>query len=148
VTWSERTAMMIGAREQVLGVPGSGGVLVFDGLCGFCTRAVYAVQRRDRRGRVRALPLQGPRVLELTGLTREEALREAWWIGADGARLRGAEAMTAAMAAATGIPLLKLFHVPGVRPLAVRGYQWVAAHRHMLRGVPPHCLRPSSRCDS
>jgi predicted DCC family thiol-disulfide oxidoreductase YuxK len=122
-------------------------VLVFDGLCGFCTRAVYALQRRDRRVRVRALPLQGPRVLELTGLTREEALREAWWIGADGARLRGAEAMTAAMAAATGIPLLQLFRIPGVRPLAVGSYRWVAAHRRMLRGVQPHCMRPSSRCD-
>jgi predicted DCC family thiol-disulfide oxidoreductase YuxK len=148
VTWSERPAMVIGPREQVLGVPGSGGVLVFDGLCGFCTRAVYAVQRWDRRGRVRALPLQGPRVLELTGLTREEALREAWWIGADGARLRGAEAMTAALAAAAGIPLLQLFRVPGVRPLAVRVYRWVAAHRRMLRGVRPHCMRPTNRCDA
>jgi hypothetical protein len=39
VTWSERPAMVIGPREQVLGAPASGGVLVFDGLCGFCTRA-------------------------------------------------------------------------------------------------------------
>jgi predicted DCC family thiol-disulfide oxidoreductase YuxK len=138
--------MAIGSREQVLGVPDGGGVLVFDGHCGFCTRAVYAVQRRDRRGRVRALPLQGPRVLELTGLTREQAMREAWWVGADGARLRGAEAMSAALAVAVGIPLLWLFRVPGVRPLAVRGYRWVAAHRRMLRGVRPHCMRPSTRC--
>jgi hypothetical protein len=52
------------------------------------------------------------------------------------------------MAAAAGIPLLKLFRVPGVRPLAVRGYRWVAAHRSMLRGVTPHCMRPSIRCDA
>ena len=139
--------MAIGAGEQVLGVPAGGGVLVFDGNCGFCTRAVYALQRWDRRGRVRALPLQGSRVLELTGVTREQALREVWWIGADDARMGGAEAVTAALATALGIPLLRLFRVPGVRPLAARVYRWVAEHRYMLRGVRPHCSRPSTRCD-
>jgi predicted DCC family thiol-disulfide oxidoreductase YuxK len=139
--------MVIGPEEQVLGVPAGGGVVVFDGHCGFCTRAVYAVQRWDRRGRIRALPLQGPRVLELTGLTREQALREAWWFGADDARMRGAEAMTAALATAVGIPLLRLFRIPGVRPLAARAYRWVAEHRFLLRGVQPHCSRSSTRCD-
>jgi predicted DCC family thiol-disulfide oxidoreductase YuxK len=138
--------MAVGPEERVLAVPPGGGVLVFDGRCGFCTRAVYAVRRRDRRGRVRTLPLQGYGVLKLTGLTREQALREAWWIGADGVRLHGAEAMAAAVASATGVPLLRLVRLPGVGALAARAYRTVAAHRRDLRGVQPYCARPSARC--
>lgn len=134
--------------ETELRVPPRGGVLVFDGYCGFCTRAVHAVVRLDRRGRIRALPLQGPRVLALTGLTRELALHEAWWIGADGTRLGGAGAMAAAASAATGVPLVRLYLVPGLRSVADRGYRWVAEHRRLLRGVTPHCVvHPEALCD-
>lgn len=140
----------VDAAESVLGRPVVGGVLVFDGYCGFCTRAVRAVRavlRWDRRRRVRALPLQGPRVLELAGLTREAALREAWWLGADGRRTGGATAMVAAVAAATGLPLDGVLRLPGARPVAERTYRWVAEHRRLLPGATPHCVaEPAAGC--
>lgn len=139
------TVSTIGADERVLRVPERGGVLVFDGYCGFCTRAVHAVLRLDRRGRVRALPLQGPDVLRLTGLTREDALHQVWWIGADGRRVGGA----GAMAAVLGGPLPALYRLPGLRQVADRAYRWVAEHRRLLRGVTPHCVaRPEAGCDA
>jgi predicted DCC family thiol-disulfide oxidoreductase YuxK len=136
-------------HETVLDVPPRGGVLVFDGYCGFCTRAVRALLRADRRRRVRALPAQGKRVLDLTGLTREQAMHEAWWIGADGARRAGAAAMLAAVRAATGLPLPALYRVPGFGRLADRVYRWVADHRRLLPGTTPHCLAdPAAACTS
>ncbi|MGH3978839.1 MAG: thiol-disulfide oxidoreductase DCC family protein [Pseudonocardiaceae bacterium] len=129
-------------------MPRDGGVLVFDGYCGFCTRAVHAVLRLDRRGRVRALPLQGPRVLALTGITREQALHEAWWVAVGGTRLGGAEALTAAVSAAVGIPLGWLHRTPGLRVLLDWVYRWVAEHRRLLRGVAPYCVaHPCVGCE-
>ncbi len=144
-----REVSAVAAGERVLHVPAHGGVLVFDGHCGFCTRAVHAVLRLDRRGRVRALPLQGPQVLALTGLTREAALHEAWWIGADGVRLGGAGAMSAAVSAVTGVPVVRAYRLPGLRAVADRGYRWVAEHRRVLPGVTPYCTaRPEACCDA
>ncbi len=123
-------------------------MLVFDGYCGFCTRAVLAVLRLDRHDRVRALPLQGPRVLELTGLTREQALHQAWWIARDG-RIGGAGAMAAACSAVTRVPLLRAYRLPGARQVADRAYRWVAGHRRLLRGITPWCeAHPEAGCDA
>jgi predicted DCC family thiol-disulfide oxidoreductase YuxK len=119
---------------------------VFDGCCGFCTRAIQMVLRWDRRSRVRALPMQGPRVLQLTGLTREQALHEAWWIGADGARHGGAGAMAAAASAVTRLPFLRVYRLPGLRQVLDRAYRWVADHRRVLRGVTPHCTAHPEAC--
>jgi predicted DCC family thiol-disulfide oxidoreductase YuxK len=144
-----RAVDTVAPDEDVLRTPAGGGVLVFDGYCGFCTRSVYSVLRLDRRGRVRALPLQGRRVLALTGLTREQALRQAWWVGHDGARLGGAGAMAAAVGAATGLPTVRLYRLPRLRALADWVYRWVAGHRRLLRGVTPHCIAsPEADCDA
>lgn len=142
------TVSAIAAGEDTLVLPAGGGVLVFDGYCGFCTRAVLAVLTLDRRDRVRALPLQGPRVLELTGLTREQALHQAWWI-TGGERVGGAGAMAAACSTVTRVPLLRVYRLPGVRQVADRGYRWVAEHRRLLRGVTPWCeAHPEAGCDA
>jgi predicted DCC family thiol-disulfide oxidoreductase YuxK len=136
----------IADAEQSLARPPGGGVLVFDGWCGFCTRAVAALLRRDRHERVRALPLQGTGVLELAGLTREAAMREAWWLAADGTRRSGAAAMLAAFSAATGIPVAGLLVLPGATWVADRCYRWVAEHRRLLPGATPHCALDGSVC--
>lgn len=133
------TVSRVEPDEQWLRPPPRGGVLVFDGYCGFCTRTAQFVLRLDELKRVRALPLQGRDVLRVTGLTREEALREATWIGADGVRWTGAGAMAAALSAATGLPALLVYRIPPVRAAADRVYRWVAEHRRLLRGVTPYC---------
>jgi predicted DCC family thiol-disulfide oxidoreductase YuxK len=144
-----RTVSSVPAAELVLAVPPSGGVLVFDGWCGFCTRSVLLLLRWDRRGRVRALPLQGARVLDRTRLTRAQALHEVWWIGADGTRRGGAAAVAGALAAVTGVPVVALYRLPVLRWALDRGYRWVADHRRLFRGVPPWCqAHPEAGCDA
>ncbi|MEZ6197298.1 MAG: DCC1-like thiol-disulfide oxidoreductase family protein [Planctomycetota bacterium] len=52
-----------------------GPVLLFDGVCGLCNRAVQFLLDRDREGRLRFTPLQseiGQAVLERHGLPRKE----------------------------------------------------------------------------
>ena len=51
------------------------------------------VRRRDRAGRVLAVPNQDPGVLERYGLSRADADRSAWTIDAAGNKLAGAAAM-------------------------------------------------------
>ena len=134
--------------ELVLRAPPDGGVLVFDGYCGFCTRSALALRRLDRLDRVRALPLQAPRVLQLVGITREKALHEAYWVGADGVRRGGAGAMAEAFQAAADIPMVvPLYRLPGLRQAADRAYRWVAEHRRLLLGVTPYCEAfPAAGC--
>jgi predicted DCC family thiol-disulfide oxidoreductase YuxK len=135
--------------ENPLLLPLRGGALVFDGYCGFCTRSVHILLRMDCRTRIRALPLQGPRVLELTKLTRAQALHEAWWIGADGKRTSGAGAIITALSVALGLPLERAYRVPGLRQFANWAYRWIAEHRRLFRGVTPHCVaHPDAGCDA
>lgn len=59
-------------------------VLVFDGHCGFCTRAVAWILRLDRRHRLIPLPYQLPGVPQRYGLTYEDCRAAAWTFTPDG----------------------------------------------------------------
>lgn len=52
--------------------------VVFDGRCGFCTRAVGWVRRLDRHGRVELHAWQQPDVPERFGLTPQECDASVW----------------------------------------------------------------------
>lgn len=132
--------------SEGISFPSRGGILVFDGDCGFCTRAVRALLRRDRACRVRAFPLQGPHVLELTKITREQALDSVRWLGSDGSVSAGAGAMAAAWQSASGIPLARLYRLPLLGWCADAIYRWVADHRYLLRGVKPYCATAPGEC--
>ncbi|MFP1153188.1 DCC1-like thiol-disulfide oxidoreductase family protein [Mycobacterium sherrisii] len=45
------------------------GVLVFDGRCGVCTRAVNALARWDRTGMLCIEPMQAPGMAQRLGVT-------------------------------------------------------------------------------
>jgi len=121
------------------------GTLVFDGRCGFCTRSAGWLRRLDRRGRVAVRPSQAAGVLAAAGLTPEDAAASVWWLGEDGRRAHGAEAVNAALSAALGTRLpLALYRV--TRWPQERLYDWVAAHRHRLPGVTPYCTEHPQDC--
>lgn len=123
-------------------------VLLFDGQCGFCTRAAWWLRRVDRGGRVALVPFQQPGAPERFGLTPEACAQAAWAITPDGERHRGAAAILVALAAARGWPwLLALYRrIPLVRCLADALYAGVAAHRGRLPGVRPYCEEHPSAC--
>lgn len=120
--------------------------LVFDGECGFCTRAVGWVRRLDRRGRVVAYPAQRPGVLGRFGIGEAQAREAAWAVG-PGVRASGAGAAAAVLDAALGVRLFaSAYRLPGIRHVADGAYAWVARHRGRLRGVTPWCLAHPGDC--
>lgn len=123
-------------------------VLVFDGLCGFCTRSIGWIDRVDRRNRIVMLPYQAPGVLDRYGLTAQDCAGAAWTFTPDGTRHRGAAAINAALGTALGVDLpLWVYRLPLVGRLQDWVYAAVARNRRRLRGVTPWCVsHPEARC--
>lgn len=121
-------------------------VLVFDGHCGFCTRAVGWLQRLDRHERIACIPSQAPGALERYGLSREQA-DETVWLFQGERRLAGAAAVNAALDTALGRSLFgRTYRVPGSAAVQDRVYRWVAEHRGRIPGVTPWCERHPEGC--
>lgn len=101
----------------------------------------------DRRRRVTVVPFQKPGAPEAAGLTVEQCERAAWGIAPDGRRYRGAAAVNAALAVATGTRLpLALYGLPGVRQLEDLVYALVARYRSHLPGAAPYCAEHPEEC--
>ena len=121
------------------------GRLVFDGNCGFCTRSVRWLRRLDRGHHIDMAPLQNPGAPESVRATRAECLDQVQWLGDDGRRRSGAEAVNAAVGAAlrTRLPLV-LYRISARGQ--ERGYTWVAENRYRLPGATPHCRTHPDEC--
>lgn len=120
---------------------GGEAVLVFDGRCGFCTRAVEWLMDRVRVP-LRCEPYQATN-LEAYGLTEAQAARAAWWIDRDGRRHRGHRAVGRSLSACGGAyrVLGWLCRVPPASWLAAWVYLLVAKYRRHLPGATPACKR-------
>jgi predicted DCC family thiol-disulfide oxidoreductase YuxK len=123
-------------------------LLIFDGDCGFCTRSRDFLAKIDHEDRITLLPLQAPNAWELTGRSREQLKESLYWIGADGTRASGAEAVNAALSVAIDNPLPADVYrmIPGMRALQEHIYRWVAAHRATLPGRTPWCSEHPEDC--
>jgi predicted DCC family thiol-disulfide oxidoreductase YuxK len=117
------------------------GLLLFDGECGLCDRAVRFLARCDRRRRLRFAPLQGDAGAPWRELARPAPGAELEWLvlveGHDrgpAARVRlGAAAIARALVLAGGPSAIAggvLALVP--RPVADAAYRAVARRRHRL----------------
>ena len=120
------------------------GVLVFDGECGFCTRALGWLRLLDRDARVTTLPLQGAGVPARIGAT-PQACRETLHFAADGRVLTGAAAVNAALAVALRRELPERVY-GRTSALQERVYDWVARNRGRLPGTRPWCSRYPEQC--
>jgi predicted DCC family thiol-disulfide oxidoreductase YuxK len=120
-------------------------VLVFDGECGFCARALGWLRLADRHRLIDTVPYQHAGVPERLGLSRERCAESLHWRGEDGAVVSGAEAISAALAVALDArwPERLYRHTSGGQE---RLYRWVAAHRHRLPGITPWCARYPHDC--
>ena len=125
--------------------------LVYDGTCGFCTRAARWVQARDNAGRIEVVHAQAAGVRQRFGLTPAETDRAAWTFDRIGRRWEGAAAMNRALRELGGPwPLVgALYAVPPIRWVENRVYGWVARNRPLLSriwGAPPPCDEPGAEC--
>lgn len=123
------------------------GRLVFDGECGFCTRCVGWVRRLDRNGRIDLRPYQRDGAPESVGVTVEQCRDAVQWLGPDGVRRSGADAVNAALSTALGtsVPTLIYRATAGAQE---RVYRWLAARRGRLPGVVPHCQAHPRDCST
>lgn len=106
--------------------------LLYDADCGFCRWSVGKILRWDRRGRLRAVPLQSPEAEGMLGGVEPEHRMESWHLLTTDGHLYGGGAAVA--------PLMRL--LPGGRPVAAlatafpgvtdAAYRWVARRRGAL----------------
>jgi predicted DCC family thiol-disulfide oxidoreductase YuxK len=124
----------------------SDALLVFDGYCGFCTRAIYFIHRLDQNQKLQIRAAQEPGILEQTQLSSKDVKHAAWLlIGQQ--RLRGAEAINAALSLVTNQPgFLWVYRLPLIRNLQDAVYHWIAQHRNWFRGVRPYCQSSEVIC--
>jgi predicted DCC family thiol-disulfide oxidoreductase YuxK len=116
------------------------GTLFFDGNCGMCTRAVYAILRWDRSGSLRAETLQSAGAPRRLGIPASRILDAARWLDDSGDVYSGAKAMNAAVSTAFGtrLPLL-IYRIPAIRSLEDVVYRWIVRHRYRFPGTTPYC---------
>jgi predicted DCC family thiol-disulfide oxidoreductase YuxK len=120
--------------------------LVFDGDCGFCTRCVGWLRRLDPDGRVEVRPYQAPGVPASIGAGVQECHDSVQWLGPDGRRRSGADAVNAALSLLCGTRFFTALYGPTAR-LQEAAYQWVAAHRSRFPGTTPHCTALPGDCN-
>jgi predicted DCC family thiol-disulfide oxidoreductase YuxK len=109
------------------------------------------VRRRDRAGRVLAIPNQKRGVLARYGITRQEADRAAWVIGPDGLRSEGAAAINRVLRETGGgwSVFARAYPLWPVAPIEEGVYRWFARNRSRFQrlGVRPECDQAGSDCE-
>lgn len=115
---------------------------VYDGDCAFCTRCARFIERRIPTG-ARVLPWQFADLATL-GLTEAECEEAVQWVGADGSRAAGPDAIAKLLGGST--PLWRVagagLRFAPVRAAAWPAYRWVARNRHRMPGGTAACLLP------
>lgn len=129
------------SRAAAGGPAPAGGILLYDGSCGFCTWAARAATLLASRPR--PVPYQNAGLWRL-GLTQRKAERSVYWV-VGRQKFSGPEAI-AALLRRSHWPLrtvAAVLEAPHLRPAVHRAYRWVSAHRHDFPGgraalrVPP-----------
>ena len=124
-------------------------VFLFDGDCSFCSACARFVERYIPH-RADVSPWQFADIQRL-GLTVQECDAAVQWIGADGRRASGPDAIglllrdTPGWTALWWRPMGWLFALPPVRWLSWPVYNWIAAHRDLMPGGTPACAVPQAR---
>jgi len=111
-------------------------VMLYDGLCRFCTAGARRLEAWMRLGSVECVDFQRPGALDrFPGLTHERCMERLHLVTPDGRVFGGVEAI--ARAVLTRPVLGKaalLYFVPGLRQLLDGLYRIIAANRYRLMG--------------
>lgn len=130
--------------NPVGGMTEGAAIVLYDGECGFCTRAVLFISRRDPGERFHFASLQsetGRDLLRRNGLP-ETGLETLVLLDEEGAWLRSTAALRIARGLRRGWPLLYGF-VFAPRFVRDAVYDAFARRRHRWFGRVDHCANPS-----
>ncbi|WP_329104687.1 DUF393 domain-containing protein [Micromonospora sp. NBC_01699] len=122
-------------------------IFLYDGDCAFCTTcAEFASRRVPTRARV--LPWQFTDI-DALGLTVADCDAAVQWVGADGVRAAGPDAIARLLGDSRPVwrVLGRLLRLPPVRAVAWPTYRWVARNRHRMPGGTAACSLPQSARD-
>jgi predicted DCC family thiol-disulfide oxidoreductase YuxK len=115
-------------------------MLVFDGDCAFCNRAVQFILAHERRTDLRFVPRDSALGLSLRERYRLQRVESLLWIECDRAFIEfDAVAQTAAYVGGTYARLASAARLLP-HPLLNLGYRLFAKLRKRLVGPPKHCL--------
>ncbi|MFC0029110.1 thiol-disulfide oxidoreductase DCC family protein [Micromonospora chaiyaphumensis] len=120
---------------------------VYDGDCAFCTQCARVIERWIPTG-ARVLPWQFAD-LDALGLTAAECEEAVQWVGADGVRAAGPDAIARLLGDSNALWRVAGagLRFPPVRAAAWPAYRWVARNRHRLPGGTAACAVPSAGRD-
>ena len=118
--------------------------LVYDGVCGLCSRPARVVSRHDRQGRFRLVAMQsaeGEKLYRRFGI--DPADPDTMILVEGGRALRDSEAVLAIWRE-LGFPWRAAAGVAGLIPTPVRDplYRWIARNRYRLFGRRETCWLP------
>lgn len=115
---------------------------VYDGDCAFCTSCAEFIGRHIPTT-AHVVPWQFTDIAAL-GLTVAECETAVQWVGTDGRRAAGPDAIAELLRQSDGVwrPLGWLLGLRPVRALAWPVYQWVARNRHRMPGGTAACAVP------
>ena len=125
---------MVDPADRTRHVPGTDGLLVFDGECGFCRRWV---RHMNEWFRVHPEPVAWQTTdLVTLGLTETQCRAAVQFVSHDLKVSSGADAAARVLVTA-GFPWSvagRVMLLPGIRSLCGAAYRWVADNRHRFRG--------------
>ncbi|MGO9831857.1 MAG: thiol-disulfide oxidoreductase DCC family protein [Myxococcaceae bacterium] len=110
-------------------------LLLWDGQCGFCRRAVAQLQRRDSQQAFLALPYQEAPSPPMTAELREACARAAHVVTPDGQVLRAGRAVLYVLGRLGHPQLARLLSLPPLVWGVGLGYWLVARHRQLFSRV-------------
>ncbi|MFI6760365.1 thiol-disulfide oxidoreductase DCC family protein [Micromonospora sp. NPDC050417] len=119
-------------------------IFVYDGDCAFCTTCAEFVGRRIPT-RARVVPWQFTDI-DALGLTVAECDAAVQWVGTDGTRAAGPDAIARLLGDSRPLwrVLGRVLRLPPVRALAWPTYRWVARNRHRMPGGTAACSLPQA----
>lgn len=123
----------------------SAATFLYDGDCAFCSTCARAAERWVA-GTVRVVPWQRAD-LEALGVTAAECDESVQWVGPDGARSSGPEAIADVLRTGRtwARPLGRLLGLRLVLRVAWPAYRWVSAHRDRMPGGTATCALPAAQ---
>ncbi|MER7443332.1 thiol-disulfide oxidoreductase DCC family protein [Micromonospora avicenniae] len=120
---------------------------VYDGDCAFCTRCAEFIERHIPNS-ARVMPWQFADLTAL-GLTEAECDQAVQWVGADGVRAAGPDAIARLLGDSSLLWRVAgaALRFPPVRAAAWPAYRWVARNRDRMPGGTAACAVPAAQRD-
>jgi predicted DCC family thiol-disulfide oxidoreductase YuxK len=120
---------------------GSRIIVLYDGLCRFCTGSAKKLARLAGKRRIETVSFQDEGVLErFPDIGYDALMKRMHVVMPDGRVFAGAEAVTRVIAALPIVGALAFgYYVPGIRQLANVAYDAVARNRYRIAGKSGAC---------